>query len=141
LHEAHLNTTPHFLTQTSGQAPYTNGYEEPMDLDHYTGVQCYKCRKKGHKANKCLFKTTKPQKRRILKTVNTVTPDTNKKIIQCWRSHKFGHVRADCQARTGRVYWRNDRTQHRREKAPEGWSESNEFELNKTSHKGSNLEN
>ena len=111
MHEARLDTTPHFLTQTSGQAPYTNKHEEPMEIDHYRRVQCYKCRKKGHKANKCPFnKTTKPQKRRGLKTVDTVTQGTNKKSIQCWRCHKFGHVRADCQARSGRVYWRNDKT-------------------------------
>ena len=86
MHEARLDTTPHFLTQTSGQAPYTNRHEEPMEIDHYRRVQCYKCRKKGHKANKCPFnKTTKPQKRRGLKTVDTVTQGTNKKSIQCWR--------------------------------------------------------
>jgi hypothetical protein len=30
IHEARLDTTPHFLVQTSVQAPYTNRYEEPM---------------------------------------------------------------------------------------------------------------
>ena len=122
VHEARLDTTPHFLAQTSGQTPYTNRYEEPMEIDHYRGVQCYKCRKKGHKANKCPFnQTTKPQKRRHDRTVNAVTPDTNKNI-QCWHCHKFGHVKAECQTRTGRGYWRNDRTQYLRERAPERWS-------------------
>ena len=84
MHGARLDTTSHFLTQTLGQAPYTDRYEEPMEIDHYRGVQCYKCRKKGHKANKCPFnKSTKSQKRRYSKTVNTVTSDTNKKDIQC----------------------------------------------------------
>jgi hypothetical protein len=73
----------------------------------------------------------KTQKRRGLQKVNTVTSDTNKKNIRCWRCHKFGHVRAGFQARTGRLYWRNDRTQQRRERAPERWSESKEFEPRK----------
>ena len=111
MHGARLDTTPHFLTQTSDQTPYTDRYEESMKIDHYRGVQCYKCRKKGHKANGCPYnKTTKSQKRRNPKTVNTVYPDINKKDVQCWRCHKFGHVRADCQASTGRVYWRNNKT-------------------------------
>jgi hypothetical protein len=113
MHGARLDSTPHFLTQTSDQAfldsnfgsspLYTDRYEEPMEIEHYRGVECYKCRKKGHKANKCPFnKIAKSQKRRGLKTVNTVTPDTNKKNIQCWRCRKFGHVRAECQGRSAK---------------------------------------
>jgi hypothetical protein len=46
MHDACLDSTPHFLTQTFGQAPYTNRYEEPMEVDYYRRVQCYKYSKK-----------------------------------------------------------------------------------------------
>ena len=124
LKESHFDTTPHFMAQNFHRGPTISRHEEPMEVDHYRGIQCYKCRKKGHKANKCpTNQITKPQMSQPFKnhkTVNLVTQD--KSNIQCWRCHEFGHMKAECQTRMGRSHWRNDRTYQKRERAPVRWS-------------------
>jgi hypothetical protein len=126
LQEPHFDTTPHFLAQNFNRGPTISRHEEPMEIDHYRGIQCYKCRKKGHKANKCpTNQITKPQKSQPCKNhkpVNLVTQD--KSNIQCWRCHEFGHMKAECQTRMGRSHWRNDRIYQNRERAPARWSGS-----------------
>lgn len=145
LNEARFDTTPHFMAQNFGQAPYTSRYEEPMEVDHYRGIQCYKCKKKGHKANKCSTnqssKSQKQQPFKYSKTVNSVTPDSNKNNIQCWRCHEYGHVKADCQRRISRSRWRNDEKYRTRERAPDRWSEQNESEPKQNFRHRSNQEN
>jgi hypothetical protein len=53
LQEPHLDITPHFLAQTFSRGAAIFQHEEPMEIDHYRGIQYFKCRKIGHKASKC----------------------------------------------------------------------------------------
>lgn len=59
--------------------------EEPMEVDHYRPIKCFKCKKIGHTAKKC-------------RVVNSVNNDTGqeKKKIRCWGCGKQGHILRNC---------------------------------------------
>ena len=69
----------------SGSVPKTQRSDmrgTPMEVDHYRNITCYKCKQKGHTANRC-------------KKVNSVDRRTDRKII-CWGCGQEGHILKFC---------------------------------------------
>ena len=72
----------------SGSVPYTQKSDKrgtPMEVDHYRNFRCYKCKQKGHSANRC-------------RNVNAVDRRTNRKIL-CWGCGQEGHILKFCKNR------------------------------------------
>ena len=55
---------------------------EPMEIDHFRGMRCFKCKKVGHRSKDC-------------KSVQVVSQSQNRKI-KCWGCGIEGHILNNC---------------------------------------------
>ena len=66
--------------------------EEPMDISHYRPMpRCFKCNKKGHKANDC---KVKPQVNAV-QNMNKNSQNQSQDSL-CWYCNRKGHFKRDC---------------------------------------------
>lgn len=68
--------------------------EEPMEVDHYRPLRCFKCKKTGHLSKAC----------RNVHVLNDTGVGQRKRNIVCWGCGKQGHILRYCtQERHGRT--------------------------------------
>ena len=89
------NLRTKFDLRTKNRYQSTPERHEPMEVDHFRQMKCFKCHKRGHRAKDC-------------RVVSAVGLQSDRgRHIQCWYCQGYGHVQRDCRNRRNQSHQGN----------------------------------